>query len=173
MAMGIFLDNEIRYDRAVRMLRGQPHRADDVPYQSGPAINGAQIPTCEFYEQHELLGFESTIPDFGFNEVIGHYIHENGQSQEADRDQAHPLGGIATIMLMSDIAWNQGDDLFSELDNRALLGLEFHTRYNLSFDLSFPDQPAPWEPTVESGEFFQRFVQREAVRAESKSGNQL
>ena len=158
MAMGIFLDNEIMYDRAVRMLRGQPHRADDVPYQSGPAINGAQIPTCEFYEQHELLGFESTIPDFGFNEVIGHYIHENGQSQEADRDQAHPLGGIATIMLMSDIAWNQGDDLFSELDNRALLGLEFHTRYNLSFDLSFPDQPAPWEPTVESGEFFQRFV---------------
>lgn len=158
MAMGIFLDNEIMYDRAVRYLRGRPHRPDDVPYQSGPAINGDQIPTCEFYEQHELIGFESTIPDFGFNEVIGHYIHENGQSQEADRDQGHPLGGISTIMLMSDIAWNQGDDLFSELDNRPLLGMEYHTRYNLTIDATFPDQPTPWEPTVESGEFFQRFV---------------
>ena len=158
MAMGIFMDNEIMYDRAVRMLRGQPHRPDDVPYQSGPAINGGQQVTCDFYEQHDLIGFESTIPDFGFNEVIGHYIHENGQSQEADRDQAHALGGVSCITGMCEIAWNQGDDVFSTLDNRPLLGLEYYIRYNLSDRLSFPDQPEPWEPTVESGEFFQRFV---------------
>ena len=158
MAMGIFMDNEIMYDRAVRMLRGQPHRPDDVPYQSGPAINGGQQETCDFYEQHDLIGFESTIPDFGFNEVIGHYIYENGQSQEADRDQAHAIGGVACITGMCEIAWNQGDDVFSNLDNRPLLGLEYYIRYNLSDRLSFPDQPEPWEPTVESGEFFQRFL---------------
>ena len=153
MSMGIFLDNELMYDRAVRMVRGQTHRPDDVPYQSGPPINGNQIPTCDFYEQHELLGFESTIPDFGFNEVFGNYVYENGQCQEADRDQVHTIVGISSMNMLSEIAWNQGDDLYSTLDNRPLLGIEYYLRYNLSFELSFPDQPQPWEPTVESGEF--------------------
>ena len=156
MAMGIFMDNERMYDRAVRMLRGQPHRFDDLPFPSGPAVNGDQQVTCEFYEQHDLDGFLTNIPDFGYNEVMGHYIHENGQSQEADRDQSHPIGGISTIVGMSEIAWNQGDDVYSNLDNRPLLGLEYHVRYNLSIDQLFADQQLPWEPTVESGEFFQR-----------------
>lgn len=158
MSMGIFLDNELMYERAVRTLRGQVHHPDDVPYQSGPAINGSQDVTCEFYEQHALLGFESTIPDFGFNEVIGHYIYENGQCQEADRDQAHTSVGISSINACSEIAWSQGDDLYVTLANRPLLGMEYYLRYNLSLDLSFPDQPNPWEPTVASGEFMEHVV---------------
>ena len=153
MSMGIFLDNELMYDRAVRMLRGQVHNPNDVPFQSGPAINGAQDVTCDFYEQHALLGFESTISDFGFNEVIGHYIYDNGQCQEADRDQAHTVVGISSINALCEIAWSQGDDLYSTLDNRPLLGMEYYLRYNLSSELSFSDQPNPWEPTVDSGEF--------------------
>ena len=163
MSMGIFLDNELMYDRAVRMLRGQVHNPNDVPFQSGPAINGSQDVTCDFYEQHALLGFESTIPDFGFNEVIGHYIYDNGQCQEADRDQAHTVVGISSINALCEIAWSQGDDLYSTLDNRPLLGMEYYLRYNLvnngqnsnplDNNLSFPDQPEPWEPTVDSGEF--------------------
>ena len=156
MSMGIFLDNEIMYDRTVRYVRGQTHRSDDLPYPSGPAINGAQQETCEFYEQHDLVGFQSNIPDFGFNEVIGHYIHENGQSQEADRDQAHSIAGVSSICGISEIAWSQGEDVYETLDNRTLLGLEYYIRYNLSNAVSFADQPLPWEPTVESGEFFQR-----------------
>ena len=158
MAMGIFMDNEVMYDRAVRMVRGQSHRSDDVPYQSGPPRVGDQEETCDFYEAYVLDGFRTRIPDYGYNEVIEHYIHENGQSQEADRDQAHSIAGVSSICGMGEIAWNQGDDIYGTLDNRPLLGLEYHTRYNLSSFISYPDQTEPWEPTVESGEFFQRAV---------------
>ena len=158
MAMGIFLDNEKMYDRTVRYVQGLPRRPDDLPHQSGPAINGDQEPTCDFYEQHDLDGFSSAIPDFGFNEVIEHYIYENGQSQEADRDQAHSIAGVSSICGIGEIAWNQGDDVYGAFDNRALLGLEYYIHYNLSFEVSFPDQPTPWDPTVESGEFLQRAV---------------
>ena len=158
MAMGIFMDNEKMYDRAVRMLRGEANRSDDLVYQSGPPIVGDQVELeCdEFYEQYDLDGFRNRIQNYGYNEVIEYYIHENGQSQEADRDQAHSIAGISSICGMGEIAWNQGDDIYGTQDNRPLLGLEYHTRYNLSNFATFADQPQPWEPTVESGEFFQR-----------------
>jgi len=57
---------------------------------------------------------------------------------------------------MSEMAWNQGDDLYGELDNRPLLGMEFYLRYNLSSEFAFPGQEDPWEPTIESGEYIQR-----------------
>ena len=36
MAMAIYLDNEIMYDRAYRYLLGMKHLKDDLPYPSGP-----------------------------------------------------------------------------------------------------------------------------------------
>ena len=59
---------------------------------------------------------------------------------------------------MSEIAWNQGDNLYGHLDNRLLLGLEYYYRYNLSVEpgLTFDDQQSPWEPRVETGEFIRR-----------------
>ncbi|MCB4807954.1 carbohydrate-binding protein [Tamlana sp. 62-3] len=156
MAMGIFLDNERMYDRAVRYIQGYPHRVDDLPYPSGPAIRGALTQECEFGRQYSLDGFESTIEDYGYNEVIKNYIYDNGQSQESSRDQAHALGGVTIINGMSEIAWNQGDNVYGHLDNRPLLGMEFYIRYNLSYEKSYPDQPSPWEPTFESGEYYQK-----------------
>ncbi len=156
MAMGIFLDNEVMYDRALRYLQGQTHRPDDLPYRSGPPINNNNITSCDFFDEFTQNGFSNSIPDYGFNEVVGNYIFENGQSQESSRDQAHALGGVATINVMAEMAWNQGDDLYGVLDNRPLLGLEFFLRYNLTSEFSFPDQPTPWEPTVESGEYIVR-----------------
>ena len=162
MAMGIFLDNEIMYFRAVRMLRGNANRGDDVVYQSGPPIVGDRVPlVCDddpFYEQYELDGFQRRFRNYGYNEVIGNYIYENGQCQEADRDQAHSIAGVSSILGMGEIAWNQGEDIYGNRENRPLLGLEYYTRYNLSILATFDDQPAPWEPTFENGEFFQRAV---------------
>lgn len=42
MAMAIYLDNEIMYDRAYRYLLGMKHREDDLPYPSGPAISSEE-----------------------------------------------------------------------------------------------------------------------------------
>lgn len=157
MAMGIFTDNELMYQRAKRYLLGQPHLAEDLPYEPGPPItSGRQSTSNEYYDEFSQLGKENTIQDYGYNEVIAHNIWENGQNQESSRDQSHALLGPSIITVMCEMAWNQGDDMYGHLDNRPLLGLEHYFRYNLSFYHSFPDQTEPWEPTVENGEFIQR-----------------
>ena len=157
MAMGVFLDNELIYNRALRYLQGMPHASNDLPYPSGPPITTPSPNTSnEFYDEFNVTSFSSTVPDYGYNELIKNYIWESGQSQESSRDQAHAIGGVSIISTMCEIAWNQGDDLYSFLDNRVLKGIEYAYRYNLSFTHSFPDQLSPWEPTVASGEFIER-----------------
>ncbi len=157
MAIAIFTDNEIMYDRVIRYLKGQPHRPDDLEYPSGPSINKTtNTSQCDYFEQYTRTGQSTDITDYGYNEVISNYIFENGQSQESSRDQAHALAGVSTICNIAEMAWNQGDDLYGHLDNRPLLGLEFFYRYNLSYKNSYPDQTSPWEPTVASGEYIER-----------------
>ncbi|WP_207514602.1 carbohydrate-binding protein [Longitalea luteola] len=157
MAMGIFLDNEIMYDRALRYMMGMPHRPDDLPYPSGPRSTSATpSATYEYYDEFSATNIIGTTPDYGYNEPIANYIWENGQCQEASRDQSHTISGVSIINTMCEIAWNQGDDMYSFLDYRPLLGIEWGMRYNASLHYSFPDQPTPWEPTVENGEFIQR-----------------
>jgi len=158
MAMGIFLDNEIMYDRGLRYLQGAPSRADDLNYPSGPP-NTTRLPDrdTQFALESRQDNITNSIQDYGYNEVMHNLIWPNGQGQESSRDQSHALTGPGIISTMSEIAWNQGDDLYGHLDNRVLLGLEHYYRYNLSFENSFsPDQLTPWEPTVENGEFIQR-----------------
>jgi len=155
MAMGIFLDNEIIYDRALRYLQGLPHRPDDLPYPQGPPETEPVDTGNQFYDEFKITSWGSK-DDYGYNEVMSNYIYENGQCQESSRDQAHAIGGLSIISCMSEIAWNQGDNLYGHLNNRPLLGLEFYFRYNLSWKNSYPDQPSPWEPTVESGEYIER-----------------
>ncbi|MBP0904011.1 DNRLRE domain-containing protein [Mariniflexile gromovii] len=150
MAIGVFLDNEIIYDRALRQIQGLPHRADDIPYPSGPAITNPTplASSNEYYDEFQLLGRENTIEDYGFDDQIQHYIYDNGQCQESSRDQVHSSLGIGTIAEMMEVAWNQGTDLYSFLDDRVLKGLEFTTKYNLSSAQSYPDQTTAWEPPV-------------------------
>ncbi len=157
MAIGVFLDNEIIYNRALRYLQGMEHASNDLPYPSGPPITTPSPGTSnEYYNEFTILEFDDAIADYGYNELIENYIWETGQSQESSRDQAHAIGGISIIATMCEIAWNQGDDLYGFLDNRVLKGLEYTYRYNISFSNSFPDQPSPWEPTIASGEFIRR-----------------
>ncbi|MDI9874084.1 cellulose binding domain-containing protein [Flectobacillus rivi] len=157
-AMGIFLDNRVMYERSIRYLKGLPHRADDLPYPAGPPINGT-TPTSasnEYQEVYALNGFDNSVPDYGYNELIQNYVWENGQCQESARDQTHSLNGVGNILTICEMAWNQGDDIYSFLDNRLLKGMEYSYRYNVSLNYPYPDQTTPWEPTVESGEFISR-----------------
>lgn len=94
MAMGIFLDNEVMYERALRYLQGQPHRPDDLQYPSGPPINNNEITECEYFDEFTQNGFSNAIPDYGFNEVIDNYIFDNGQSQDCNQDDAVDFSDI-------------------------------------------------------------------------------
>lgn len=148
LAMGVYLDNEIMYDRALRYVSGLPHRSDDLPYVSGPPRTGSK-PTSdsnEYMDVYSLNGRGSDIEDYGYDELLQYYFYPNGQCQESSRDQGHVLAGVHKYIEFAEIAWNQGDKFYSLLDNRLLKGIEFNYRYNLSNFKSYADQPEPWEP---------------------------
>lgn len=148
MAMAIYLDNEIMYDRAYRYLLGMKHRKDDLPYPSGPAISSDQpIHVSPTMIGYKLLQRKNDIQDYGYDEQLQYYIYPNGQCQESSRDQGHVLAGLHNYVAIAEMAWNQGDSLYSSLDNRLLLGLEWSYRYNLSSIQSYKKQETPWEPT--------------------------
>lgn len=156
MAMGIFLDNEIMYDRALRYIKGLPHRSDDLPYPSGPNTSDEITGSNDYSDTYSVTrGY--TEADYGYNEVMTNYIYENGQCQESSRDQQHTAFGIGLLTSMAEMAWNQGEDLYGFENDRLLLGLEYNMKYNVSAIQSYPDQTSPWEPSVESGEFLEGF----------------
>ncbi len=145
MAMGIFLDNETMYQRALRYVKGQSHLPNDLPYGAGPPIRGPLI-SSSTYENYYNTSKNSTIEDYIYNDCMEYYIWENGQCQESSRDQQHTMFGIGLLTSMAEMAWNQGEDLYAFEDDRLLLGLEYNMRYNTT----------SWNPTVSSGEFIER-----------------
>ncbi|TIC99795.1 hypothetical protein CH35J_006355 [Colletotrichum higginsianum] len=60
-----------------------------------------------------------------------------GQGQEAGRDQGHCLLDFALLGVFAQQSYNQGDDLFSYLNNRILAGSEYVAKYNLGHDVPF------------------------------------
>lgn len=68
------------------------------------------------------------------NGSIKNYINEDGQIQESGRDQVHCMLGIGALATTCEMAWKQGDDLYSALGNRLLKGYEYVAKYNLGYD---------------------------------------
>jgi len=147
LAMGIYLDNEIIYDRALRYVQGLPHRSDDLPYPSGPpSVSANPTKQSEHMKEYQRYGAKNDIEDYGYDELLQYYFYPNGQCQESSRDQGHVMAGLHKFIEFAEIAWNQGDDIYALHDKRLLKGIEFNVRYNLSFFKQYDDQPEPWEP---------------------------
>ncbi|UVO67970.1 hypothetical protein NXW74_15250 [Bacteroides ovatus] len=91
--MGIYLDNEVMYDRAYRYLLGMKHRPDDLPYPSGPTVTSKEpIKKSPTMLDYKLEGRENKISDYGYDEQLQYYIYPNGQCQESSRDQGTCIG---------------------------------------------------------------------------------
>jgi hypothetical protein len=75
------------------------------------------------------------------NGAIPNYIYESGQCQESGRDQNHTQLGLGFVGDYCEVAWKQGDDLYSAFNNRLAAGFEYSARYNLGFDV--PYDPVP------------------------------
>ena len=131
LAIAIFLNDEVKYDRIWRYLNGLPHRADQEPFASGPArADDVPMQTSEFQLDYRLRGHDDTVPDYGYDEVLAHYIYANGQSQEASRDQGHAACGVFLYVDLAEMFRMQGDDLYRACDNRILTGLAWLIRFN-------------------------------------------
>lgn len=68
------------------------------------------------------------------NGSLPNYIAESGQLQESGRDQGHSQLGIGCMAEICEVAWKQGVDIYSALDNRLLKGYEYTAKYNLGYD---------------------------------------
>lgn len=58
-------------------------------------------------------------------------IYETGQNFESARDQTHAQMAIGGLAESCEVAWKQGIDLYSLMNNRLLKGFEYTAKYNL------------------------------------------
>lgn len=155
MAIGVFLDNQKIFDRAYRYYLGMDGRTDDLPFPMGPHERVGISDSNQYRIAYNVVEY-ATDPNYHGNGMLTNYVWENGQCQESSRDQAHTSFGLGIMCSLGEITWNQGYDTYGFADSRLLLGLEYTTKYNVSYEHTYPDQTEPWEPTVESGEFIIR-----------------
>ncbi len=112
------------------------------PYTNGnwgPIVTKAYMAAAIFTDNREMY---NKAKDFYLhahdNGTIEHYISgETGQIQESGRDQGHCMLGIGAMATVCELAWQQGDDLYSALDNRLLKGYEYVAKYNLGYNVPF------------------------------------
>jgi len=102
----------------------------------GPIVTRTWMSAAIYFDNRTM--YKKAV-DFYYNAhdngTIRNYISgATGQIQESGRDQGHPQLGLGALATVCQIAWNQGDDLYSALDNRLLRGFEYVAKYNLGFD---------------------------------------
>jgi len=102
----------------------------------GPIVTKTYISAAIYLDNKAM--YNKAI-DFYYNAndngTIQNYISgTTGQVQESGRDQGHSQLGIGALATVCEIAYNQGDDLYSAFDNRLLKGFEYVARYNLGDD---------------------------------------
>lgn len=83
----------------------------------------------------------SEVGNYGLTEYLGNLVPSAspdsrgaygklGQMQESGRDQGHTMMALGLAVDICQTAWNQGDDLFSYMDNRLAAGIEGVAAYN-------------------------------------------
>lgn len=136
-------DNARRFEQFCRDVI-YPVLKDFAPFANGNWDTGAIKTTMAMgvYTNDRAM-FERALQyyvDGAGDGRLSNYIYSNGQCQESGRDQAHTQLGLAHLGDASEIAWNQGLDLYSYAGNRLLAGFEYTAKYNLGLDVPFePD----------------------------------
>lgn len=113
----------------------------DSPYANGNwgAIVNRQRMACAIFLEDSAL-YKASVDYFlhaNDNGSLPKYISETGQCQETGRDQNHAQLGLEALAQTCEMAWEQGDDLWSALDNRLLKGFEYTAKYNLGYEVPF------------------------------------
>jgi len=102
------------------------------------------------YYKHDQVGNytgnqTSPLDNHGLTEFLGNLVPAInadarspygyiGQMQESGRDQGHALMALGLAVDICQTGWNQGDDLYSFMDNRLAAGIEYLAAYNSGVD---------------------------------------
>jgi hypothetical protein len=103
-----------------------PCNKGDIAMEAGIAIAVFCDDTTKFnhivdlYRTYHGCGVTDTLP--------------TGELGESGRDAGHAFGGLNAMAFVAEVAWKQGVDLFSELDNRLLACGEYYSRNTYTTD---------------------------------------
>lgn len=89
-----------------------PCNKGDIYMESGIAIAAFCDDTAKF---NQIVNLYRTFHGCGLMNTLA-----TGQLGETGRDAGHSYGTLNALAFVADVAWKQGVDLFSELDNRLL-----------------------------------------------------
>jgi fibronectin type 3 domain-containing protein len=87
----------------------------------------------------EAINYLKTGGGNGALDKIVYYMHPGnlGQWQESGRDQGHSVLGMQLFGHIAQMAWQQGDDLFSYNNYQFLAAAEYVAKYNLGNEVPF------------------------------------
>jgi len=110
-------------------------------YITGPANKGyiyqaAGIAIAAFCDDvdkfNHVIDLYRTNPAAGLTNTLA-----TGEMGETGRDAGHLYGGLISAAFLSEVAWKQGIDLYSESDNRLLACGEYYARNTYLLDNPF------------------------------------
>lgn len=120
----------------------QEEKSNGMSSWSAGAIDGllsagVLLDDEKLYE--EALGYFS---DFSIPGSVAACSKATGQTKEMGRDNVHAVLTLDDLSKMAQIAWSQGDDLYSVLDNRLLKVFDYWCRYNSGHEDTYYE---PWD----------------------------
>jgi hypothetical protein len=135
-----------------------PHLKDGASANWGTSAMSGIMSMAVFCDDQEM--FDRAVDAYKHGFVVNgslkggccgvtQYIDATGENAESGRDQPHSQGGIAHLVEVALVAWNQGINLVAYNDqqgvlsygasgaNRLWLGLEYTAKYNLGNNVPY------------------------------------
>lgn len=114
ISIGILCDDVFIYNQGMSFMKYDQVGTFQDPRTANPILNDG---CTEFIGNLVVTTSESALETGAYGRL--------GQMQESGRDGGHAAMALGLAVDICHVAWNQGDDLFSYMDNRMAAGIEF------------------------------------------------
>lgn len=114
ISIGILCDDVFIYNQGMSFMKYDQVGTFQDPRTANPILSDG---CTEFIGNLVVTTSESPLETGAYGKL--------GQMQESGRDGGHAAMALGLAVDICKVAWNQGDDLFSYMDNRMAAGIEF------------------------------------------------
>ena len=114
ISIGILCDDVFIYNQGMSFMKYDQVGTFQDPRTANPILSDG---CTEFIGNLVVTTSESELETGAYGKL--------GQMQESGRDTGHAAMALGLAVDICHVAWNQGDDLFSYMDNRMAAGIEF------------------------------------------------
>ena len=114
ISIGMLCDDVFIYNQGMSFMKYDQVGTFKEPRPTDLIVNDG---CTEFIGNFVVTTFDSELETGAYGKL--------GQIQESGRDGGHSSMALGLAVDICKVAWNQGDDLFSYMDNRMAAGIEF------------------------------------------------